>query len=84
MARLDFLEASRGAAAGDGGNAAEDGDLQQQQQQQLEEELGFVHDLLRRCVRLPCTVVISFCIACNATPVKKQIGSLHTISQMQV
>lgn len=46
MARLEFLEESRVAAAGDGGNAAEDGDLQQQQQ--LEEELGFLHDLLHR------------------------------------
>ncbi|KAK9901272.1 hypothetical protein WJX75_003576 [Coccomyxa subellipsoidea] len=45
MARLEFLEESRVAAAGDGGNAAEDGDLQQQQQL---EELGFLHDLLHR------------------------------------
>jgi hypothetical protein len=51
MARLEFLEESRVAAAGDGGNAAEDGDLQQQQQL---EELGFLHDLLHRCVKVPC------------------------------
>ncbi len=47
MARLEFLEASRGAAA-DGGNTAEDGDAQQPEQQALEEELGFLHDLLQR------------------------------------
>lgn len=45
LARLEFLEASVAATADDD-NANGDGE----QQQQLAEELGFLHDMLQRCV----------------------------------